>query len=447
MDETASEDRRATKPIRYAAGMFGTSIPINMFKTYAAFFYIDKLGLITTPQFATVLLAYTFIDAIDNPIYGFLSDRTRTRWGRRRPWLMVGAPLLALCFVMFFNPPGNLGPGSAFSYMLLMYILTGTLDSLINANYGALFPELFRSEGERAKTNAMRQAFQLLAMVISIALTPIVTDAIGFSTTALVYGILSISVIWFMALGCREDPEAMRKPRPRLLDSLVAIVRSPKFWLYGVTNAAFYAGLGLVQSGVPFYVKYHLRTDSLGSTILLGSFILAAIAFIPVWVRIIRRVTVMPAWRGALIACTACIVPLNFATSLMAATAMVVLFGFGMAGVFTTMDIVAARILDEDAARHGVRREGIYSSLLGILNKTSGLFSSLAYLLVFNIFGFESGDNPGSAPDVAACFLTVLFPLALLAICAALSRFLTFSDTKGAGSAAGTRSPTSRPEV
>ena len=60
------------------------------------FFYIDKLGLITTQQFSLVLFLYTFVDAIDNPVYGFLSDRTRTRWGRRRLWLMLGAPLCAM---------------------------------------------------------------------------------------------------------------------------------------------------------------------------------------------------------------------------------------------------------------------------------------------------------------------------------------------------------------
>ena len=76
----AAGARKATSPLRYAVGMFGTSIPINMFKTYAAFFYIDKLGLITTQQFFSCLFLYTFVDAIDNPVYGFLSDRTRTRW-------------------------------------------------------------------------------------------------------------------------------------------------------------------------------------------------------------------------------------------------------------------------------------------------------------------------------------------------------------------------------
>lgn len=149
LNEQKETTMRPTSPLRYAVGMFGTSIPVNMFKTYAAIFYVDKQGLITTPQFSLILFLYTFLDAIDNPVYGFLSDRTRTKWGRRRPWLIIGAPLPVLCFVLFFNPPAFLAQGSAFSYVLLMYMFTGTLDSLINANYGALFPELFPTEASR----------------------------------------------------------------------------------------------------------------------------------------------------------------------------------------------------------------------------------------------------------------------------------------------------------
>lgn len=186
--------QKTTSPFRYAIGMFGTSIPINMFKTFAAIFYVDTLG-VSTDRYALVLFIYTFIDALDNPVYGFFSDRTRTKWGRRRPWLVIGTPLLVLSFIMFYTPPTSLTGDGLFVYMLLMYILTGTLDSLINANYGALFPELFPDEAGRAKSNSMRQAFQLVAMVISIALTPMVTKKLGYSTTSIVYGALALVVM------------------------------------------------------------------------------------------------------------------------------------------------------------------------------------------------------------------------------------------------------------
>src|SRR5512138_944731 len=108
------------KSFNYAIGMLGTSIPINMLKTYAAIYYVDSLGL-TTVQLASILFIYTFIDALDNPIYGFLSDRTRTRWGRRRPWLMIGTPLLVLFFIAFYSPPTFLAGNSLVAYCMLFY--------------------------------------------------------------------------------------------------------------------------------------------------------------------------------------------------------------------------------------------------------------------------------------------------------------------------------------
>ena len=420
---------KKTNPLRYAVGMFGTSIPINMFKTFAVLFYVDQLSLITSKQFAIITAVYTFLDAIDNPIYGFLSDRTRTRFGRRRPWLLIGTPLLVLCFIMFFNPPAALAPGSVFWYVLIMYMLTGTLDSLISSNYGSLFPELFKTEEERAKTNAIRQVFQLIAMVISIALTPIIAEKLGYSKTALVYGVLAVVVIVFMTLGTHEDLSNQDKPKPPLLGSIKAVIINPKYWKYGFTNAAFAASISLVQAGIPLYIKYFLkREDGMSSTIMLGVSILSAIVFIPVWFKIIKKTTIMPAWRSAFAILGVALLPLFFTSNFVSAICIAVVLGFGMGGVQASMDVVAARIIDEDSRKYGLQREGIYSSLLGVLNKVSGLFVSAGYLIVGKFFGYENGENPGSAPDLASRFLVVIFPAILMLLAFGLSFFLKFTE-------------------
>ncbi len=419
------------KSFNYAIGMFGTSIPINMLKTYAAIYYVDQLGL-TTVQLATILLVYTFIDAIDNPVYGFLSDRTRTRWGRRRPWLVIGTPLLVLCFIAFYATPAFLAGESLFAYAMLFYILAGTLDSVINANYGALFPELFRTDASRASTNALRQAFQLVAMIISIALTPVVTEKLGYMWTAIVYGLLGGAVILYMAFTAREVAVSDDDEAPGLWSSLKDLALNRKFWLVGIANAFYSAAMSLVLVALPFFAKYTLNIPSAQTTLLFAAVLLIAIGCVAVWARLVKRFGLIPVWRAALLALALAYIPLYFADSLATAAIGSALVGFGFAGAITTMDLIGAKVMDEDTARHNVRREGIISNALGFMNRLNGLFTSAAFYLVFVLFGFESGQNPGAQPDQAARFLLTVAPPILMVISFAFSFLISFPADAGA---------------
>lgn len=415
------------KSFNYAIGMFGTSIPINMLKTYAAFYYVDGLGM-TTVQMALILTIYAFIDALDNPVYGFLSDRTRSRWGRRRPWLVIGTPLLVLGLIAFYSTPSFLSGNSLMAYAMLFYILTGTLDSVINANYGALFPELFRTDETRASTNALRQAFQLVAMIISIAMTPVVTDAIGFQMTAIIYGIIGGAVILYMTFTAEEVKVHEADKRPQLWDSLISLFKNLKFWIAGFANAFYSAAMALVMASLPFYVKYKLQIPNSQSTILFASVLLIAIGGVAIWAYLVRRFGLMPVWRISLAALAIAFIPLYFANSLTSAIFGCVLVGLGFAGVITTMDLIGAKIMDEDTSKHNVRREGIISSALGFMNRLSGLVTALGFTLVFKIYGFESGNNPGANPDKAANFLLTLFPIGLMIVSLIFSFFINFKE-------------------
>lgn len=422
---------KRNKSFNYAIGMFGTSIPINMLKTFAFTFYVLGLG-VTTKQWAAMLFIYTFIDALDNPIYGILSDRTRTRWGRRRPWLVIGTPLLILCFIAFYNIPAFLTGNTIFAYGMLFYILTGTLDSVINANYAALFPELFRDDVSRAKTNAMRQAFQLVAMIISIALTPMVTQALGYGLTAILYGILGGAVILYMTFTCQErDPEP-EEAKPGLWKALNDLLTNKKFWIAGLANAFYSAAMSLVLASVAFYVEYALGLSGGQSTFLLAAVLLIAIVGVVLWAWLVRKFSLLPVWRTALAVLAVTFIPLYFAPNLVTAIIFAAFVGFGFAGVITTMDLIGAKIMDEDTQRHGLRREGIISNALGFMNRLNGLFTSAAYLLVFRIYGFESGDNPGAHPDQAARFLMTIVPPVLMVISFAFSWFIDFEKTTDA---------------
>jgi GPH family glycoside/pentoside/hexuronide:cation symporter len=413
------------KSFNYAIGMFGTSIPINMLKSFAFIFYVDTLGM-TTVQFSLMLLIYTFIDAADNLVYGYLSDRTRSRWGRRRPWLVIGTPLLVLGFIAFYSPPAFLAGNSLVVYCMLFYMFTGTIDSVINANYGALFPELFRDDASRAATNALRQAFQLAAMILSIAMTPMVTKALGYSLTSILYGLLGGGVILYMTFTSRETNIRSDEEKPQFWDSIWSLITNLKFWVAGLANAFYSAAMSLVLASMPFFVKYALNLSESQTTFLLAAVLLIAIVCVAVWARLVKKYSLMPVWRAALATLAVAFIPLYFANSLISGIICSALVGFGFAGVITTMDLIGAKIMDEDTQKHNVRREGIISNALGFMNRLNGLFTSVAFLLVYRLYSYESGANPGPQPDQAARFLLTIFPPILMVISFAFSFFINF---------------------
>ena len=413
------------KAFNYSIGFFGMSIPINMLKTFAFTFYVLERG-VTTTQWATMMAIYAVIDAIDNPIYGYLSDRTRTRWGRRRPWLAIGTPLLALGLIAFFNPPAFLAENSIFVYCMLFFILTGTIESIILANYGALFPELFRDDASRAKTNAMRQAFQLVAMIISIALTPMITESLGYGLTAILYGALASVVILYMVFTSREREPDPLEAKPGLWKAIRDLISNKKFWIAGFVGAFYSAAMALVLASVPFFVQYALGLDSGKSTFLLAAVLVIAIGGVAFWAWLVRKHHVVHVWRAALAVLALAFVPLYFAQNLVTGIAFSAFVGFGFAGVITTMDLIGAKIMDEDTQKHGLRREGIISNALGFMNRLNGLLTSAAYLLVAKIYLFESGANPGPNPGGAARFLMTIVPPVMMLISFAFSWFVDF---------------------
>jgi glycoside/pentoside/hexuronide:cation symporter, GPH family len=181
---------------------------------------------------------------------------------------------------------------------------------------------------------------------------------------------------------------------------------------------------------MPFFAKYALGISDGQTTFLFAAVLLIAIGCVAVWARLVKRFTLMPVWRAALVALALAFIPLNFANTLLTGVIFSALVGFGFAGVITTMDLIGARIMDEDTRKHNVRREGIISNALGFMNRLNGLFTSAAFLLVFKLFAFESGKNTGPHPDQAARFLIAVFPPILMVISFVFSFFIDFKESE-----------------
>ena len=429
--EPTTTGHRATHPARYAVGMFGTSIPINMIKGSLILFYVDLLGL-DVRLYGIVMVVYAVIDALDNPVLGFLSDRTRTRWGRRRPWLLVGAPVLALGTIALFSVPDSLDGVGLMLWFAVFAILCEAADSMINANYGALLPELFPQERRRAVANALRQGFQLLALVVSLALTPWLTTSVlgteettgGFTITAVIYGVLACGVILYMTLGVHEDPRAVLAHRPPFLPTVRAIVTNRRFWQIGVVSACYLSAMGLVLTGVQLYVRYSLGLEVRYALYLQGVVILATVGFLAIWARVVRARGAPFTWRLSLVLLTLGFVPLYLAHDLVTAILAGLCVGVGYGGMLASNDLVIARVLDEDTAQHGAHREGIFLAAFGFFGRLAGVVAGVALASLGTFFGYYSGDDPGTSADTAWRVYVCGYPMLLAGLGAALSMLI-----------------------
>jgi GPH family glycoside/pentoside/hexuronide:cation symporter len=413
---------------RYSIGMFGLAIPINTIRVSTLLFYVDILGL-DVRAYGTVMAVYAVLDAIDNPILGHLSDRTRSRWGRRRPWLVIGAVVLAAGLVGFFSAPDTLDGVGLVVWFAFFAILCEAADSMYAANYNALLPELFPAERERAGANSLRQAFQLLAFAIALAATPVLTTSLfgtedspeGFRTTAILYAAIAVTALLFMALNVREDPTRATEDHAGFLTGAGVILRNPHFWLVGIATACYLVPLAFVLAGIQLYVKYSLGLPVAYSLWLIGSSIVIAAAGLPVWTALVRRRGAPFAWRIAFVFLAAGFVPFYFATSLATAMAGLAVVAVGWSGLLATNDLIQARVLDDDVRRHGQHREGLFLSAFGFFSRITGATAGIGLGSLGFLFGYYSGDDPGPDPGMAFRVAVSVYPFVVAVIGVILS--------------------------
>lgn len=414
------------KPWRYALTMFGLSIAGYMYTTYGTFFYTEKIGL-GMQMIAIANVIYAVWDAFNDPIAGYLSDRTRTKWGRRRPWMLAAVPVFILSSILFFSPPASLGTGVGLAVWFGVFlVLTETGNTIASVNYHSLLPDLYREEAPRNSANSLRQALQLVGMIIGVSLVPMITSALGYTTTAIVLGLLSGALVIYSILGCRERDDYVDSKQVGLFESLKELASNRNFWLVSISHFFYQSTSALLLAGIPFYIKYTLGLPDGNATFLTASVFVSAIPAMYLWYRLINKFGTLKCWRGALAWLGLSLVPMYFVNSLIPACICGVLIGVGVSGVIANLDMVNSELIEDDAARYGVRREATFFAGISFITRLSSLTRSAVFLLLFAWFGFESGENPGLVPGVAAKWMMIVFPVFLMIISFCTSLLVKF---------------------
>ncbi|XEC96649.1 MFS transporter [Paenibacillus tarimensis] len=410
-------------PFTYGLGMLAMMIPVQAFSSFYSYYYIEKLGLgVGLATLARTI--YLIWDALDQPLLGYLSDKTRTRWGRRKPWIYSAMPFFFLTFVMMFSVPEGMRNIDIFIWFLAALLLFETVSAVLWVNYGALFPELFRGDRIRAKASAIQQGFQIVALLIGSALTPVIFAAYGFRNMAIIYALAFTIFMWLCLVTVREKEEASAQPPLKLKAAFRETLKNKRFWIFNIANSFAQTVNGLLASIIPFYAKYVLNIPESQVSILLASVFVSVIPLVAVWYFIVRKFGGMNSWRVSLGCYALSVIPLWFGEGLVSGIMAGVIAGFGLSGFLVTPSVVTGQIIDRDAELTGRRREGMYTAVAGFITRSSGLIAALSFWIVGMIFGYVSGENPGPNPEAAFKYLISVVPFCLLTVAFIISLFM-----------------------
>jgi GPH family glycoside/pentoside/hexuronide:cation symporter len=363
--------------VAYGAPSFAgaaLAIPIGIHLTI---FYSDTV-LVPLGFIAIVKALARALDAITDPLMGWISDRTRSRWGRRRPWIAIGAPLAAVSFYAMFTPPEQFDGTQAALWFALTYTLYYVFHTVYVIPHYGLGPELTLDYHERSVLFGVREGFVVFGTLVAAVLPPILIDNLGgerpgYSGFAILFGSLLTILYLNLVVQVRERPDFVQRESNPLIPGVRRVLRNRAFKvLLAVYLTASVTGAipGLMM---PYFTKYVLQPDnpSVWLAIFLATYFGAGFLFLPLWVWAARRFEKKPVWLASFVPGFTASLSLFFLGKGDLVATIVILMWAGAAfgaGLFLS-PAMQADVIDYDELHTGKRREAQYGALWSIMSK------------------------------------------------------------------------------
>jgi glycoside/pentoside/hexuronide:cation symporter, GPH family len=355
---------------------------------------------------AIILFVGRSWDYINDPIIGHLSDRTRTRWGRRRPFLLFGAIPFGLSFILLWLSPDFSETGLVIYYSL-GYIVYEALATTVYMPYFSLTPELTDDYDERTQLTSFRMFFNILGSLTAYIFPMLVIGSMVPENTkrvllmGVIAGAIAATPLLLVFLGTREKKEYMIDKRPKLFQSLKAALKNRPFVFAAGIYLLTWMTIVVLETNLLIYIKYIIQREG-QSTLIMASIFVTAILALPIWNWAAKH------WNKRL----AYIIGVAFWAVVMMVLILVtpetpfwvIIFLCIMAGI----GVSAAQVLpwsiipdaiEWDEWKTFERHEGMFYSLITLLGKVANSIAVPLSLMVLELTGYQSGG--GVQPDSA----------------------------------------------
>ncbi len=380
--------------IYYLFADIGISMCVAAVSFFILFFYAD-ISRIDPALVGTALLLGKLWDGINDPIFGWLSDRTKSRFGRRKVYLYFGSIPAGLSFAVLWNIPGGLSQALIFGWIMITFIVYDSLFTAVQIPYYAMTPELTPSYDERTSLTTFRMIGGTVGYMAGAAFPPFIaglfaTQKIGWRMMGIFFGLFTILCLYITAFGVkqRKDTEGEPSKLPPLKSVMVCFKNKPYNYLIiqgMITGMSFM----LVMSYMAFFLTYQMNMKNqipLVMTLLL----LTIGVFLFFWKWVTDKWAKGPAYAlGLFIAFGATastfLLPQGQSPWIYV---ILVIAGFGFSAQWVLPWSILPDVIEYDELETGERREGMYYGLKGFLGKLSDATGIFIGGWVLKLFGY-----------------------------------------------------------
>jgi GPH family glycoside/pentoside/hexuronide:cation symporter len=409
--------------ILYNLAGFSFNVYDTILYAWIAYFYIatddpTAIKYITPVLFGLILAGGRILDAITDPLIGYLSDHTRTRWGRRKPYIFVATPILFISFLMVWAPPveGTSVINAVYLAIVLFFYYWAYTGVLIP--WFAVLPEMSPKNEVRVKIASIGVVIGILGALLGGGLSGALYKSHGPFLMALMLGAVAFIFGELTLFGIHQrHHEKIDMKSPSFLTVIKEVFLNGQVLSFLIMMMFVQLTYQLMLMNVPYLTTLILGRTEAEASVLMGEVIIVMALAVPLWYALFKKHTKRSVFRGVIVwmilGFTACffIGTLPVFSPFVQALIIFSLTAIPIGGMFAGALILIADITDYDELKSGKRREAIYYGIYGIVRKTGWAFCSLILIVVFKLFGYSTENPLGVRVIWLVCALSCLIGL------------------------------------